>query len=899
MTSQPLVLKSSGDLFKGTKGHQCSIISNTFKLRLPDKEYYHYDREYRCLQIDIWADNVCTAVCIRKWDKRKETEGEQLKNPSRTVAVIERLQSVTAPQEFNPRGVYDGAVNFFTLKNMSQSKTFEVSMSDGKFVDFTVTMNLVGKINPNRDIARFRQNQGGNMEHVVNLVQVYMRHEMKYYCPPTSKFYYKSGESSNLRHGLELWPAIFQSVRLGRDDLYLNIDTGVGVFYGQDLAQVCHKFLRASAFRLQDLILEPPEESRASPSTREKMKREWEALLRFIKGLEVSVNFKTSRKYPRRKIVDIYPRAGRYQFVLERADKKEKRVVTVEEYYQMAYGQRMQCPDAIGVVTRKDPFSVIPIEFCRLSQQMYKKVLDPENTSMVLQKATVRPRDRFRAIEAARAECAGSLPRSGLNAEISTRAMQIPARKLQIPGIAFGEAKKESTNNGQWNMRDKKYYQPGYISEWAVINFTNENNLGPMIKGLTECCQSRGMFRQRGIGPPAETGRLHLPRILPGNPLHVERVLQEVEAGAKRDCDSWAGNRYKDPSMKLKALHDMSNHFLVVAFLPFHAAEIRQKIKHWGDTKGFMTQCIRQKDPSSPRNKFNDQYYNNLALKINAKVGGVNFCPIEPSFDQCKSAPMMIVGADVGHASPGVHRPSLASVVFSTDNTFSRYQALASLQQGRMEAIADLKQMMLDAFKKFHGTNGCIPERIVFFRDGVSEGEFSRVRDSEVEAIHDAIREVGRKVKLTKPPKLTFIIVGKRHHLKFFVQGRDSVDQPPQGLVVDTEVISPLYPNFYLQSHAGMLGTRKSSHYTVLHNENETFDADFIQGLAFSLCHLQARATKGVSIPAPVAYADLVCSRVEFHFSKQDLEMLDSREVVEIAQWEEKFRPAKQGMYFV
>lgn len=68
----------------------------------------------------------------------------------------------------------------------------------------------------------------------------------------------------------------------------------------------------------------------------------------------------------------------------------------------MAYGHRMQCPDAIGVVTRRDPFSVIPIEFCRLSQQIYKKVLDPENTSLVLQKATRKPNDRFRAIEAAR-----------------------------------------------------------------------------------------------------------------------------------------------------------------------------------------------------------------------------------------------------------------------------------------------------------------------------------------------------------------------------------------------------------------------------------------------------------------------------------------------------------------
>lgn len=71
------------------------------------------------------------------------------------------------------------------------------------------------------------------------------------------------------------------------------------------------------------------------------------------------------------------------------------------------------------------------------------------------------------------------------------------------------------------------------------------------------------------------------------------------------------------------------------------------------------------------------------------------------------------------------------------------------------------------------------------------------------------------------------------------------MDQPPQGLVVDVEVTSPLYPNFYLQSHAGMLGSesvgsanieymdspisssaRKSSHYTILHNENESFDAD-------------------------------------------------------------------------
>ena len=54
-----------------------------------------------------------------------------------------------------------------------------------------------------------------------------------------------------------------------------------------------------------------------------------------------------------------------------------------------------------------------------------------------------------------------------------------------------------------------------------------------------------------------------------------------------------------------------------------------------------------------------------------------------------------VLGADVGHASPGVQRPSLASVVYSVDSALSRYRALAKLQQGRVETIADLREMMV------------------------------------------------------------------------------------------------------------------------------------------------------------------------------------------------------------
>ena len=89
-------------------------------------------------------------------------------------------------------------------------------------------------------------------------------------------------------------------------------------------------------------------------------------------------------------------------------------------------------------------------------------------------------------------------------------------------------------------MKDKKYYQPGYISEWAVIDFANEREIEQIMRGLVECCHTRGaflpikknhanaldnfvgMFRRRGVGETGEVGRLHLPRIIPGNPQVVE-----------------------------------------------------------------------------------------------------------------------------------------------------------------------------------------------------------------------------------------------------------------------------------------------------------------------------------------------------------------------------------------
>lgn len=66
--------------------------------------------------------------------------------------------------------------------------------------------------------------------------------------------------------------------------------------------------------------------------------------------------------------------------------------------------------------------------------------------------------------------------------------------------------------------------------------------------------------------------------------------------------------------------------------------------------------------------------------------------------------------------------------------------------------------------------------------------------------------------------------------------------------------------DFYLQAHAGLQGTVKPTHYTVVYDEN-TLTADEIQQGTNDISYLYARATKAVSLIPAAYYADLACER--------------------------------------
>ena len=74
-------------------------------------------------------------------------------------------------------------------------------------------------------------------------------------------------------------------------------------------------------------------------------------------------------------------------------------------------------------------------------------------------------------------------------------------------------------------------------------------------------------------------------------------------------------------------------------------------------------------------------------------------------------------------------------------------------------------------------------------------------------------------------PKITIIIVAKRHHVRFFPGGTGPMEQDRSGnclagTVVDQVVSHPTEFDWYLQSHGGLLGTSRPAHYNVLYDEN-------------------------------------------------------------------------------
>ncbi|KAF8335043.1 argonaute-like protein [Cantharellus anzutake] len=789
------------------------------------------------------------------------------------VEIIATLQEKIAPQVFTPRAVYDGRKNLFAAHTLpfGQMAEFEVTLGDTKHVSapaaltvpragsgpgkgpkvYKVRLNKVAEINP-ETLSRFLQGQQSNDNSVLTAItalNVVIRMEPTIKYPFNVRSFFTNAEKKVIGGGLEVWRGYFQSARPALGRMLINIDISTAVMFRPGpLINVCLDFFGGNQdprrlsfkFGLPD---------------RERLR-----LQRFLAGVRVLTD-PTGKGNPQprviRKLSDRSATDTRFSL-------REGGNITVANYFKQTYNITLKHPDAFCIETGNG--AVIPIELCIIPEgQFMRRQVPPEKTKDVLEFATMKPADRLdsikRGLQVLSYGQSEYVRQFGLAVNTdSTGPIEIAGRILPPPTLKYGAGSRQQNitpRDGAWNMKDTKFYQPCEVKGWTVVIFErqqrfNESACKDMIIGL------KNATREVGIeGMQSE-------------PLIRYANGQGDVGGALLEAG--------------KAYHAARGAFpaLIIVVLPEGATDIYTGVKHFGDiVAGVATQCLK----SSKCYRAKPQYYANVCLKINVKLGGINTIPDPRSvpFLTDQANPTLVLGADVIHPAPGsAGRPSFTSLVGNVDSDTSKYIAITKVQTSRQEMIEDLEDMAAHVLGKYIGYRkvkerkpSAFPKRIIFYRDGVSEGQFKTVLETEVPRIKAACR----RHNINPLPKITVIVVGKRHHVRFFPISQDKGDRSgncPAGTVIDRDVTHPLEFDFYLQSHGGLLGTSRPAHYNVLLDEN-SFQPDGLQQLSFALCHVYARSTRSVSIPAPVYYADIVCARAKNHYDpKASLEFSDS-----------------------
>ena len=445
----------------------------------------------------------------------------------------------------------------------------------------------------------------------------------------------------------------------------------------------------------------------------------------------------------------------------------------------------------------------------------------------------------------------------------------VPGRVLQFPdvkykfGNQFASADMFAASWNQTSNRKPVRFNNGRpLARWAAVMiimrgfgyaFRNPQVLSETMAGFKDA------LIQAGVGAQAPSP----PRMISISDAE-DPALEEALRAAKED--------------------------LLLVILPVKHTMLYNRIKHIADTKvGLLTICVVGDKLSKVQGQRN--YFANVALKFNLKLGGVNQKLDDAKLGVISEGKTMVVGIDVTHPSPGSaeNAESVAGMVASIDKELGQWPAVLQLngkKENRIsEQVSKLDAMLRTRLELWRtkGGNKNLPENILIYRDGVSEGQYSMVLNQELPQLRKACEQVYPATDTKKGlPRISIVVVGKRHHTRFFATSEDpkltndKTDNPVNGTVVDRHVTEARNWDFFLQSHNALQGTARPAHYFVALDEIFTSrrlppgfvnHADVLEDLTHNMCYLFGRATKAVSICPPAYYADLVCERARCYLS--------------------------------
>jgi aubergine-like protein len=236
---------------------------------------------------------------------------------------------------------------------------------------------------------------------------------------------------------------------------------------------------------------------------------------------------------------------------------------------------------------------------------------------------------------------------------------------------------------------------------------------------------------------------------------------------------------------------------------------------------------------------------------MNAKLGG------EPWLFNMPLKKTMVVGFDVYHGGAPAPGSSISAMVCSTTTTYGRYFSTLSFHDNRGEVSTKVGGDFFKCLRAYQEINNVLPERVVFYRDGVGEGQLEHVVNTELEAIKKCITETYTSLNVT-PANLIYIIVTKKINARIFQRVTTGpgggFDNPTPGTVVDDVITWPERYDFFLIAQGARQGTVSPTNYNVIY-DGVRLEADKLQILSYKLCHGYYNWSGTVAVPAQCQYA--------------------------------------------
>ncbi|KAM3719351.1 Uncharacterized protein ACO02O_11234 [Dirofilaria immitis] len=274
----------------------------------------------------------------------------------------------------------------------------------------------------------------------------------------------------------------------------------------------------------------------------------------------------------------------------------------------------------------------------------------------------------------------------------------------------------------------------------------------------------------------------------------------------------------------------------------------------------------------------------NLIMKMNLKLGGITHALSSSVAFLSKNRltnnimdqewlrhTRMFFGLDMSHASPQSlyerqahippNEPTVVAMTFSCGEPFA-IQGEYWMQEPRLHIAKYLKEHVEKAVRIFRDTSKAkrLPEHVIVFRSGVSEGEYAKIINEEGKQFREAFVAAadGRAERV----RLTIVIMQAHSNYRIYPehiqQGSASQQNVPPGTIVDVDVVHPAQTEFIIVAHKSVMGTARPVRSTVLVDDEPRMSMDELEGITNALCYAHGIVTSPISLPAHLyAAADL------------------------------------------